>query len=195
MAMLLCSAISSNAWSASACAPTCLCDGNVPSLPVPSPQGFVLYEVCNLTDIDDKHIDIKAAKEVAPNRFDMGTYSYRGMVTLSGTVTKADDGLGPVVHFRPEQAPRHLAKQKLSRLERFVLLEQITLRDDKKIGTKKLHLNTENDRWCAKATISLRKVRIFVADTEGEGAEALDYKVLRLGKYRKCDVQAITPDK
>lgn len=105
MAMLLCSAISSNAWSTSACAPACLCDGNVPSLPVPSPQGFVLYEVCNLTDIEDKHIDIKAAKEVAPNRFDMGTYSYRGMVTLSGTVTKADDGLGPVVHFRPEQAP------------------------------------------------------------------------------------------
>lgn len=91
------------------------------------------------------------------------------------------------VTFYPHQrALARTSSQNQSRLQMFAQLENFSLiENEKKIGTQSLVV-TEKMSWCAKATITLREIKIFVADTEGEGPYASKYDVVHLGKFHRC---------
>lgn len=168
----------------------CYCDQSVMNLPIPSPEGFVLYAMCHPTDIvSGTEVPLEAARTLTPERFDMGAYFYRGSKTFSGKVIKADEGTSVSyrVDFYPDRPLAEVkAKRKHSRLQEFSHLKSISLvGDESTIGTEKLKAS-EKVSWCARATITFKKIVISVADTEGEGPQAIQYRVISRDKFRKC---------
>ncbi|WP_306607757.1 hypothetical protein [Azonexus sp.] len=164
---------------------TCICDEQVHQLRVPAPEGFSLFAICST---DGNHVTPNIARGLPPERFDGGSYFYRGARTMTGSIVKADDpALGHTVIFFPSRpSPSTKAAHTLPRLKKFSELDSISLIvDEKKVGTSNLTA-TEKVSWCAQATIALKEIEIFVADTEGEGPVAKKFEVLRRGKFRKC---------
>jgi hypothetical protein len=167
----------------------CLCSDAVRRLPIPTPDGFTLVAVCGMLDVEGLvPISLKSAFKLPPERFDMGTYLYQGHMTMTGTVIKADNpALGHTVTFTPtRRTPSPSQARKLSRLQEFALLNEFSLiADEKTIGSENL-VATERVSWCSDATITLKEVEVYVADTEGEGPLARKYEVVRRSKFRRC---------
>ena len=168
---------------------SCLCHEKAQSLSVPTPNGFSLVAACNMTDIKDgRTIPLKSAKGLPAERFDMGIYLYKGRRTLTGKIVKAFDPMADysVTFFPTDRAPTRTSAQNQSRLQGFSRLEEFSLiEDEKKIGTQSLVV-TEKVSWCSEATITVHEIKMYVADTEGEGPYATKYDVVRLSKFRKC---------
>ncbi|MFZ6800487.1 hypothetical protein [Undibacterium sp. Di24W] len=168
---------------------SCFCNEKVRSLSVPTPTGFSLAAVCNMTDIKDgKSIALKSAKSLPAERFDMGNYLYKGRITLTGKIVKAFDPMADYsVTFYPiDRAPTRTSTKNQSRLQEFSQLANFFLIEDgKNIGTQSLVV-TEKVSWCSVATITVHEINIYVADTEGEGPYATKYDIVRQSKFRKC---------
>jgi len=142
-----------------------------------------------MTDIKDgRTIPLKSAKELPAERFDMGVYLYKGQRTLTGKIVKAFDPMADysVTFYPTHRAPTRTSAQNQSRLQEFSRLEKFSLiEDEKKIGTQSLVV-TEKASWCSEATITVHEIKMYVADTEGEGPYATKYDVVHLSKFRKC---------
>lgn len=168
---------------------SCLCHEKAQSLSIPAPNGFSLVAACNMTDIKDgRTIPLKSANGLSAERFDMGTYLYKGRKTLTGKIVKAFDPMTDysVIFYPTHRALPRIPSQNQSRLQRFSRLENFSLiEDERKIGTQSLVV-TDNVSWCSEATITVHEIKMYVADTEGEGPYATKYDVVRLSKFRKC---------
>lgn len=176
----------STAYAQEKCTPECICDKkSISNLPIPAPRGFTLTTACELYDTNFKPIDRNSLRTMRAEHFDYGIYFYRGTTTMSGHITKVDDGPnGTMVYFYP-RIDHPSNTNDLSRLQQFVLLDQIILQDSERIGTASL-IETETVSWCADATLTFRALSVRIADTSGIGVEAMKYDVVRVGKYRKC---------
>ncbi len=151
----------------------CECGSDLERLKIHVPSGFKLYAVCNLYFKETTPITLKDSKTVYSKSIS-GSFYFAGDAIISGTIKEGADINRGNLYFYPNQEAVTSSYSEIG-------FEDSAA--EKRFGAEGL---SAEEHWCAPATIRIRRMYFHEWSDEARGAYALDYDVVKVGKFERC---------
>lgn len=158
----------------------CQCGPNLKKLQMHNPFGLKLYAVCDLYYQGQAPINLETQNtptvHYVNHVYDIpGSFYFKGDSVITGVVKKGQHLNRGDLYFYPNKDNPNFA------------YDEIGFEDPK----ADLHFGTANFSWsgnyfCATATMRIKRLYFYEWTSELRGAYALDYEVVRVGKYGEC---------
>jgi hypothetical protein len=146
-------------------------------LKIQIPSGFKLYAVCNLFYEETTPVILRGAKTNYSDSIS-GSFYFVGDSVISGMIKKGEEIDRGNLYFYPDQKAAKYSYREIG-------FEDSAA--DRRFGAAELSAGWTEQHWCAPATIRIKRMYRYEWSSEAAGAYALDYDVLKVGKFSRCE--------
>lgn len=155
----------------------CQCGSELKKLRIHVPFGFELYAVCNLYFEEATPINLKESNAVYSKSLG-GYFYFQGDSVIDGIIKKGAEVNRGDIYFYPNHKSAKTSFREIG-------FENTDA--DSRFGSTAYSAGWPEKHWCAPATVRIKRMYLYEWSSEASGAYALDYEVLEVGKYSRCE--------
>lgn len=156
----------------------CQCGSDLKKLHIHIPLGLKLNAVCDLYFEEATPINLKDSNDVYSKSLG-GYFYFKGDLVITGSIKKGDEVNRGSIYFYPNPKNAKSSYREIGFEDEKVA--------DSRFGSTTYIAGWPEKHWCAPATIRIKQMYLYEWSSEASGAYALDYEVLEVGKYSRCE--------